>query len=199
MLEVQQDGEDYFITITETCSAPPESVYGLLAEAGKHLEWGGRRLLGASQRLLSMDAPEGELTEGTQWTSIGLTAGRAWHDRSRVTEARPPHVFEFETHGRLEDAPNVEPVEGRWVHRYEITAQGSGSRITYRMKARLTLYTPSGQHSRYPAVVYNIVLPTVVQRGVHSLIRMAEEHAGVAQVAADADPQDSSGGHEQVG
>jgi hypothetical protein len=186
MLEVRQDGDDYYITVSEAFAAPAQAVYGLLANVRRHLEWGGRRLEGASQRLLAMDAPEGELGPGAEWTSVGMTAGRAWHDRSRVTEARPPQLFEFETEGRLEDAPNVEPIEGRWVHRYEISPDGAGCRITYRMKARLTLYIPPGQHSRYPAVVYRIVLPRVVQQGVQSLGRMAEEEAAVPAAAAAA-------------
>jgi hypothetical protein len=177
MLEVRQDGEDYYITASEWCAAPPEAVYRLLAQVRRHLDWGGRRLQGASQHLLAMDAPDGEAGPGAEWTSIGMTAGRAWHDHSHVTVAQPPRLFEFETEGRLEDAPNVEPVEGRWVHRYEISPDGSGCRITYRMKARLTMYTPRGHHSRYPAVVYRLILPTVVQQGVRSLGRMAEEDA----------------------
>jgi hypothetical protein len=187
VLEVRQDGEDYYITVSVTCSAPPEAVYRLLGQVRRHLDWGGRRLEGASQRLLALDAPDGEAGPGTEWSSIGMTAGRAWHDHSRVTRAQPPWLFEFETEGRLEDAPNVEPVEGRWVHRYEITPVGEGCRITYRMKARLTLYTPRGQHSRYPAVVYRLILPTVVQQGVQSLGRLAEEDAPVPRVAAEAE------------
>lgn len=189
MLEVRQDGEDYYITASETCSAPPEAVYRLLAHVRRHLDWGGRRLEGASQRLLAMDAPDGEAGPGTEWSSIGMTAGRVWHDHSRVTRAQPPRLFEFETEGRLEEAPNVEPVEGRWVHRYEVTPDGVGSRIAYRMKARLTLYTPPGHHSRYPAVVYGLILPTIVQRGVQSLGRLAEEDARVPRVAAEAAPE----------
>jgi hypothetical protein len=189
MLDVRKDGDDYYITVSEVCAAPAEAVYPLIANVRSHLEWGGRRLEGASQRLLAMDAPEGEVGPGAEWTSVGMTAGRAWHDRSRVTEARPPLLFEFETEGRLEDAPNVEPVEGRWVHRYELTPDGPGCRITYRMKARLTLYSPPGQHSRYPAVVYGIVLPRVVQQGVQSLGRMAEEQAAVPPSAAEREPR----------
>jgi hypothetical protein len=177
---VERRGDRYFITLSRRCRAPAETVYDLLADLRSHLEWGGSRLQDSVQRLTSLQAPVGPARPGDEFQSVGSTAGRAWHDRSRVVQADRPSLFVFETEGRLEDAPHVEPIEGRWVHRYEIARDDTGCIVTYRMQAQLTMYSPPGHHSRYPAVVYNIVLPSVVERGIVSLVRMAEERAGTA-------------------
>jgi len=179
MLEVWRDGDEYRVRVVESCDAPAEAVYDLLADLRSHLEWGGNRLARSAQRLLSLDAPPGPAKKGTKFSSVGHTSGRAWHDTSLVTEAIRPYTFEFRTHGQLEDRPDDHPVAGDWIHRYDMAADGRGCILTYRMVARLTMpwYSPPGHHARYPAVVYNVFLPIVVERGIRSLLAMAVERA----------------------
>ena len=38
-----------------------------------------------------------------EFWSVGTTSAGSWHDRSRVTEARRPSLFEFVTEGVLRD------------------------------------------------------------------------------------------------
>jgi hypothetical protein len=181
MIEVRREGDEYHVVVSETCSAPPEVVYDLLADLRSHLEWGGTRLKSASQRLMSIEAPEGPATEGVEFSSVGHTSGRPWRDRSRVTKAERPRVFEFETSGHLDVAADDESLAGEWLHRYEISKNGVGAKVTYSVQARLTVpwYTPANHHARYPAVIYNIFLPIVVERGIRSLVAMAQERAAV--------------------
>jgi hypothetical protein len=183
MIEVQREGDDYVVVVSESCGAPPEVLYDLLADLKSHLEWGGTRLRSASQRLIALEAPDGPVSVGSEFTSIGHTSGRPWHDRSRVTRADRPYTFEFETHGQLGEPDEGEELRGDWTHRYDISRNGAGSRVVYRMRARLTFpwYTPAGPHRRYAAVIYQIFVPIIVQRGVRSLLAMAEERAGATR------------------
>jgi hypothetical protein len=74
-------------------------------------------------------------------------------------------------------------------HRYELTPVQAGTRITYTCSANLTLSAPRGDHHpRLPAVIFNLVVPAVVERGTKNLVLMAEERAGITPVEARAEP-----------
>ena len=83
-----------------TSSAPPEGVYELLADLRSHLDWAGQRQL-ETTRLLTMNAPSGPATVGTEFRTTGSDGKVArFSDRSVVTEATRPQVFEFVTESR---------------------------------------------------------------------------------------------------
>jgi hypothetical protein len=113
------------------CHAPAESVYELLTDLRSHLEWAGKRQL-ETTRLLTLDAPDGPATVGTEFFTTGSDGKVArWLDRSVVTEAVRPRVFEFVTEGRREGKPGRRPWLSTAVHRYEIVREGAGCRVTY--------------------------------------------------------------------
>ena len=193
MIEISRDGGLYRVTVHEKCRAPAEAVYDVLADLRTHMDWGGSWHPSKTQRLQSMDAPQGPATVGVEFWSVGTTSAGSWHDRSRVTEARRPSLFEFVTEGELRDGQGRDRMSLHATHRYELEANG-GSVVTYALSAQLTLHAPPGdQHPRLPVVIFNLVVPAVIERGTRNLARMAEERVGL--VPARMAPEQSPGNH----
>jgi len=111
--------------------ASPEAVYDLLADLQSHLTWAGARQ-GDTTRLLSLDAPTGPARVGTEFRSTGSDGSSArWSDRSVVTEATRPHVFEFVTEGRRAGKQGKPPWLLTAIHRYQLAPMDGGCRVTY--------------------------------------------------------------------
>jgi hypothetical protein len=187
-MDVNRDGELYRVTTSQETQAPPEVVYEVLADLNSHVEWGGSWHPSRTQRLQSMDAPQGLATVGVEFWSIGATNKGSWHDHSRVIAAEPPSVFEFVTDGVLLDQ-GAERMFLNAIHRYEIAPQGTGSMINYFLVAKLTVQSPPGdEHPRLPAVIFNLILPAVIERGMRNLGIMAERQIGVVRLAPAVPP-----------
>jgi hypothetical protein len=120
------------VHVEASSQATPQAVYEALADLQTHIEWAGR-LQPAKTRMLTMEAPSGLATTGTEFASTGSDHPGTWSDRSVVTEATVGRVFEFVTEARLTPKGGGRPVESTIVHRYEITAAaGGGSHVSYR-------------------------------------------------------------------
>jgi hypothetical protein len=183
MMEVHRNGGVYRVTVSEACDAPPEAVYDVLSDLNTHIEWGGSWHPSRTQRLQSMEAPEGPATVGVEFWSVGSTNAGSWHDRSTVTAATRPSLFEFMTNGRLRDREDLDRMFLEAIHRYEIVAEREGSRVTYFLSATLSLQAPPGDmHPRLPAVIFGLIVPAVIERGTKNLVTMAEQRAGVAHL-----------------
>ena len=83
-----------------------------------------------SFRLLSIEAPAGPATVGTEFRSTGADGMGVFADASVVTEASRPSLFEFVTEARLTTKKDA-VVEWTNVHGYELTSEAAGCRITY--------------------------------------------------------------------
>jgi Polyketide cyclase / dehydrase and lipid transport len=183
-MEVVRNGGAYRVTVSEACDAPPEAVYDVLSDLNTHMEWGGSWHPSRTQRLQSMEAPEGPATVGVDFWSVGATNAGSWHDRSTVTAATRPRLFEFVTHGALRDREELDRMFLEAVHRYEIAPVEDGCTVTYLLSAQLTLQAPPGDmHPRLPAVIFGLIVPAVIERGTRNLVTMAEERAGVVRLA----------------
>lgn len=155
------------------CGAAPEAVYDLLADLSTHLEWGGARQR-RDFRLTSLDAPAGRATTGTAFTSTGTIpmSGRHWEDRSTVTAAEGPHVFEFITEARNGGARGM---RAGYRHRYEITPQGGGCRVAYTItELEVTRPMPRMAWPVIRELTWRIGIPLLCRRGVRNLVRQAE-------------------------
>src|SRR5438093_11474473 len=119
-MQVDRSGGLYRVRVSEQAAASPEAVYDLLADLSTHIEWGGSWQPSRTQRLQSMEAPEGPATVGVEFWSIGTTGAGSWHDRSTVTEATRPSLFEFATEGILRDRQEQDRMLLNAIHRYEI-------------------------------------------------------------------------------
>src|SRR6266545_725391 len=163
-----------------SCPAPAESVYDLLADLRSHLEWAGQRQL-ETTRLLTLQAPPGSAGVGTEFLSTGSDGKVArWSDRSVVTEATRPEVFEFVTEGRREGKPGSRPWLATAVHRYVIAPEAGGCHVTY--TEDLTRLEGAPWILRTPGVSRIVfrVSAKYMRRGFDGLLALAEERAGTA-------------------
>lgn len=162
----------------KTCRAPAEAVYDLLADLQSHMEWAGQRQL-ETTRLLTIEAPAGPAVVGTEFFTTGSDGKVArWSDRSVVTEAIRPDVFEFVTEGRRQGKPGSRPWLLTAVHRYEIASEPGGCRVSYtqdltRLAGAPKTFTAPG----ISRIVFRISAK-YVRRGFEALLAMAEDRAG---------------------
>jgi len=160
-----------------SCHAPAEAVYDLLADLRSHLDWAGRRQL-ETTRLLTLEAPPGPAGVGTEFSTTGSDGKVArWTDRSVVTEATRPEVFEFVTEGRREGKPGSRPWLATAVHRYVISPDGPACRVTY--TEELTRLVGAPWIFTAPAVSRLVfrISAKYMRRGFDGLLAMAEERS----------------------
>lgn len=163
-----------------TSRAPAEVVYDLLADLQSHLEWAGQRQL-QTTRLLTLAAPPGPAGVGVEFLSTGSDGKVArWSDRSVVTEATRPEVFEFVTDGRRQGKPGRRPWQCTAVHRYVIAPDAGGCKVTY--TEDLTRLDGAPWMLRTPGlsrIVFR-VSAKYMRRGFDGLLTLAEERTGTS-------------------
>jgi hypothetical protein len=163
-----------------SCRAPAEVVYDLLADLQSHLEWAGQRQ-GETTRLLTLAAPPEPAGVGVEFLSTGSDGKVArWSDRSVVTEATRPEVFEFVTDGRRQGKPGRKPWTATAVHRYVITPEAGGCQVTYtehltRLDGAPWIMGAPG----FNRIAFR-VSAKYMRRGFDGLLTLAEERAGVS-------------------
>ena len=126
---------------TVTSAAPPEAVYDVIADLRNHLVWSGEMAASEGFKMLSIEAPEGPVPVGTTFSSSGSAQKDTFRDRSVVTAATRPSVFVIETDATLERR-KVPRWEAHFIHRYDITPEGIGSRIVYTETIERVNYLP---------------------------------------------------------
>jgi hypothetical protein len=164
-----------------SCRAPAEVVYDLLADLQSHLEWAGRRQL-ETKRLLTLTAPPGPAGVGVEFLSTGSDGRVArWSDRSVVTEATRPEVFEFVTDGQRQGTPGRRPWSCTAVHRYVIAPAAGGCQVSYTQD--LTRLDGAPWMLRAPGVSRIVfrVSARYMRRGFDGLLAVAEERAGASR------------------
>lgn len=164
------------LRLTAESRASCEAVYDTLVDAGTHLEWAGR---GQPPyfRLLSFEAPDGQLTVGASFSSTGSIPGtsRQFHDRSRVVLAEPPTLLEFVTEATV---PGRNPMQAIFRHRYELEPNGDGCRIRYTFRQE-SIVNPMLRLS-LPLIrdlSWKFGMPMMMRGGLRNLVRAAEQRA----------------------
>jgi hypothetical protein len=163
-----------------SCRAPAEVVYDLLADLQSHLEWAGQRQR-QSTRLLTLQAPPGAAGVGVEFLTTGADGKVAvWSDRSVVTEATRPEVFEFVTEGRRQGKPGSSPWLSTAAHRYVIVPDAGGCRVTYtedltRLDGAPWIFRTTG-----PSRLAFWISAKLMRRGFNGLLALAEERAGAS-------------------
>ncbi len=159
-----------------TPNVSAERVYGALADLNRHTIWGGSKN-GKRPGLLSLDAPAGAAIVGTEFRSTGIDLGGTFSDRSVVTEASRPRLFEFVTEGTL-----TKKKQGRlgsettFTHRYEIAEHGAGCVVTYRGRAVRWTNPPFGLTSRVLRPIIRMMFASMAKRTLRNLIASADQH-----------------------
>jgi hypothetical protein len=121
-----------FHTAVET-TASPRAVFDVLGDIGTHLTWAGSQSPYKGFRLLTLDAPDGPVTVGTRWSSVGANSAsqkERFYDSSVVTELVPGRRLAFETTSRLARVHGDE-WHVMFTHEYDVVPTPSGSRIDY--------------------------------------------------------------------
>lgn len=158
-----------------SCRAPAEAVYDLLTDLQSHIEWAGRRQL-ETTRLLTMEAPAGPAGVGTEFFTTGSDGTVArWEDRSVVTEAIRPEVFEFVTEGRRQGKPGSRPWLLTAVHRYEVRTEPGGCKVTYTQELTRLVGAPKIFTAPVLSRVVFRISAKYMRRGFESLLAMATE------------------------
>ncbi|HYU57440.1 MAG TPA: hypothetical protein VEO00_05265, partial [Actinomycetota bacterium] len=125
------------------------------------------------------EAPPGPAGVGTEFFSTGTDGKVArWSDRSVVTEATRPAVFEFVTDGLRRGKPGSRPWRATAVHRYEIVPAGEGCRVTYTEDLTRLTGAPRILFSAPMSRIVFLIAARYMRRGFDNLLALAEERAG---------------------
>lgn len=120
-------GRELVITVREQAKVPAHTVFDTLVDLSGHLSWGGAE----ASTLLSIEAPSGPATVGTEFTSSAEDAMCRMRDSSVVTEASRPTTFERVTESALEHKRSGKSAKWVVVHRYEIAPDGNLCAVSY--------------------------------------------------------------------
>jgi hypothetical protein len=170
------------IHVEATSGASAEVVYDLLADVRSHLEWGGAMQPKKTFRLLSLDAPEGSASVGTEFRSTGTDATGRFADSSIVTEASRPGMFEFVTEARL-TTKKGDVVEWTIVHRYELSALEAGCRVAYTQRiVRVSALPGSLAAFKVPGLraIGLRISGSFVRKGLRNLTSLADRREGTS-------------------
>lgn len=166
------------ISVEHRTTASPEAVYGVLSDLRTHAMWAGvqpKKKTG----LLSIEAPPGEATVGTEWVSTGGDPMGRFTDRSVVTQAVSPSLFEFVTEARLTTKKDA-TADWTNVHRYGLRRDGDGCVISYTVRiARISALPGMLRAFNLPVLSGMAIKEStkVVRRGVENLAAFVERRA----------------------
>jgi hypothetical protein len=163
---------------TRATSAPAEAVWAVLTDLSTHQVWGGTRQKKGG--LLSIDGGTTAPTVGTEFTSTGGDRMCEMRDRSVVTEATAPRVFEFVTESAMTLRKGGQRSDWTLVHRYEIEPTAAGATVTTVTRVTRASDLPGAlKVYRTPVLRWFAQKESegVTKRGLANLLAMAEERA----------------------
>ena len=161
------------VTVHQHATVPPDIVFDVLADLPHHMMWGGAE----ASTLLSMQAPPGQATAGTEFTSTAEDRICRMRDSSVVTEALRPWMFERVTESALESKKHGTKAAWLLVHRYEIEAASEQSDVTYTCR----LVRASG----LPGLLAMFGFPVLRSLAVREWARASREGLGRLIAAAE--------------
>ena len=159
---------------TEAVSA--EQVYGALADLSRHAVWGGTAKQKKNYGLTSIDAPAGAASVGTEFRSTGVDPMGSSSDRSVVTEASRPGLFEWVTEGHLTPKKSAKPAcDTTITHRFEVESTGEGCTVTYRAHIARWTNPPAALTSRLMGPLVRAMMSSYTKKMLHNLIASADQ------------------------
>ena len=178
----QQQVEDGRIVVPDLvmstkASASPAHVYATLADLSTHTTWAGSMHGKKNFGLRTLEASADPAIVGTEFRSTGDDPMGSFTDRSVVTEATSPSVFEFVTEGHLEPKKRGKPAcDTRITYRFEIAQDGTGSSVTYRVHMTKWTNPPALLRSRALRPVVRAAMKSYMKKMLRNLTTYASEH-----------------------
>ena len=161
--------------VTAVAAASPEDVYDTIVDLRAHLEWSGDRAESGTFKLLSLDAPEGAVRVGVEFSSSGSAENGTFHDRSVISVVDRPSRFVIETDSQL-DRKRGKTWHAHFTHTYDLERIAEGTRITYTDTIDRVNYVPYwlkwGVRS-----VFRPYVNRADRKQLENLARLAEERA----------------------
>lgn len=165
------------LAVSAAASVPPARIYATLADLSTHTTWAGSMHGKKNFGLRTLDAATDPAVVGTEFRSTGDDPMGSFTDRSVVTEAASPSVFEFVTEGHLEPKKQGKPAcDTRITYRFEIAPAGSGSMVTYRPHISKWTNAPAVLRSAALRPVARMATKSYAKRMLRNLTTYAAEH-----------------------
>lgn len=169
------DIPDTVVSIS-TQEVSAEQVYGALADLSRHQVWGGSMHKKKNFGLTSLDAPAGAASVGTEFKSSGLDPMGRFSDRSVVTEATRPKLFEYVTEGHLTPKKTGKHAcDTTITHRFEIEETGEGCVVTSRDHVARWTNPPGMLTSKLMRPLVRMIVSGLSKRTLKNLIASADQ------------------------
>ncbi len=164
------------LVVSASANVPPERIYATLADLSTHTAWAGSMHGKKNFGLRTLEASASPAVVGTEFRSTGADPMGSFTDRSVVTEATGPSVFEFVTEGHLEPKKRGRPsCETRITYRFEIALAGTGSEVTYRFHISKWTNAPALLRSAVLRPIARIVTRSYAKKMLRNLATYASE------------------------
>jgi hypothetical protein len=166
------------ISVEHRSTASPDAVYDVLSDLRTHAVWGGVPPT-KKTGLLSIEAPAGESSVGTEFASTGDDLGGSFTDRSVVTQAVRPSVMEFVTQATLTTKRGA-TADWTIVHRYDLRPDGDGCVIAYSVRiARISALPGLSRAFNLPVLSWIVIKESTkaIRHGVENLATFVEQRA----------------------
>ncbi len=162
------------LVVSAGASVPPERIYATLDDLSTHTTWAGSMHGKKNFGLRTMEAPADPAVVGTEFHSTGDDPMGSFNDRSVVTEATSPSVFEFVTEGRLAPKKTSKAVcDTRITYRFEIVPAGTGSTVTYRLHISKWTNAPAVLRSAALRPIARLVTKSYAKKMLRNLAAFA--------------------------
>jgi uncharacterized protein YndB with AHSA1/START domain len=165
------------LVVSASASVPPSRVYAALADLSTHTTWAGSMHGKKNFGLRTMESSADPAVVGTEFRSTGADPMGSFTDRSVVTEATNPSVFEFVTEGHLAPKKKGKPAcDTRITYRFEITPSGAGSTVTYRLHMSKWTNAPAVLRSAVLRPIARLATTSYAKKMLRNLAIYASEH-----------------------
>ena len=165
------------LVVSRSASVPPARIYSTLADLSTHTTWAGSMHGKKNFGLRTLEASADPAVVGTEFHSTGDDPMGSFTDRSVVTEATSPSVFEFVTEGHLEPKKPGKPAcDTRITYRFEIGSKGTGITVTYRLHISKWTNAPAVLRSAALRPIARMVTKIYAKKMLRNLTTYTAEH-----------------------
>ncbi len=165
------------LVVWQSARVPPARIYATLTNLATHTTWAGSMHGKKNFGLRTLEAAADPAVVGTEFHSTGDDPMGSFTDRSVVTEATSPSVFEFVTEGHLEPKKQDKPAcDTRITYLFEIAPEGAGSAVTYRVHISKWTNAPVVLRSAALRPIARIATKSYAKRMLRNLTTYANEH-----------------------